>query len=127
MAVDRKVFADTVFLGAGVPVYGPETPANKTWYWTGIPHTPHDPAGARRLLASIGLTLWVTWQLEGGAAAVNEAGRMRMQAYRLSLSIGTSDLKALREQTTEKRRKIALDYDRVVKERILAEEAAAKK
>ena len=23
-------------------------------------------------LASIGLTLWVTWQLEGGAAAVNE-------------------------------------------------------
>ena len=36
-------------------------------------------------LASIGLTLWVTWQLEGGAAAVNEAGRMRMQAYRLAL------------------------------------------
>ena len=24
-------------------------------------------------LASIGLTLWVTWKLEGGAAAVNEA------------------------------------------------------
>jgi hypothetical protein len=23
-------------------------------------------------LASIGLTLWMTWQLEGGAAAVNE-------------------------------------------------------
>ncbi|NBT56639.1 MAG: HAMP domain-containing protein, partial [Betaproteobacteria bacterium] len=34
-------------------------------------------------LASIGLTLWVTWQLEGGAGAVNEAGRMRMQAWRL--------------------------------------------
>ncbi|MCU0763548.1 MAG: type IV pili methyl-accepting chemotaxis transducer N-terminal domain-containing protein [Hydrogenophaga sp.] len=34
-------------------------------------------------LASIGLTLWVTWQLEGGAAAVNEAGRMRMQTWRL--------------------------------------------
>jgi len=33
--------------------------------------------------ASISLTLWVTWQLEGGAAAVNEAGRMRMQAWRL--------------------------------------------
>lgn len=27
------------------------------------------------------LTLWVSWQLDGGAAAVNEAGRMRMQAY----------------------------------------------
>src|SRR6266542_1068482 len=36
-------------------------------------------------LASIGLTLWVTWNLEGGAAAVNEAGRMRMQTYRLAL------------------------------------------
>ena len=38
-------------------------------------------------LGSIGLTLWVTWQLEGGAAAVNEAGRMRMQTWRLSSSV----------------------------------------
>ena len=56
MAVDRKVFADTVFFGAGVPVYGAETPANKNWYWTGIPQTPHDPAAAKALLATIGLT-----------------------------------------------------------------------
>ena len=55
MAVDRKLFADTVFFGAGVPVYGPETPANKIWYWPGLPQTPHDPAGAKQLLASIGL------------------------------------------------------------------------
>jgi two-component system, NarL family, nitrate/nitrite sensor histidine kinase NarX len=34
-------------------------------------------------LTSIGLTLWVTRQLDGGAAAVNEAGRMRMQTWRL--------------------------------------------
>ena len=47
MAVDRKLFADTVFLGAGVPVYGPETPANKQWYWPDAPQTPHDPAAAR--------------------------------------------------------------------------------
>lgn len=38
-------------------------------------------------LASIGLTLWVTWQLDGGAAAVNEAGRMRMQTWRLASSV----------------------------------------
>jgi peptide/nickel transport system substrate-binding protein len=55
-AVDRKLFADTVFFGAGVPVYGPETPANKIWYWPGLPQTAHDPAAARQLLASIGLT-----------------------------------------------------------------------
>lgn len=43
-------------------------------------------------LASIGLTLWVTWSLEGGAAAVNEAGRMRMQTYRLALEVsGNAD------------------------------------
>lgn len=30
--------------------------------------------------------LWMSWQLDGGAAAVNEAGRMRMQAYRMALS-----------------------------------------
>jgi peptide/nickel transport system substrate-binding protein len=55
MAVDRKVFADTVFLGAGVPIFGAETPANKKWYWAGTKETPHDPAGAKQLLASIGL------------------------------------------------------------------------
>ena len=38
-------------------------------------------------LASIGVTLWVTWQLEGGAAAVNEAGRMRMQTWRLTSAV----------------------------------------
>jgi len=40
-------------------------------------------------LVSIGLTLWVTWQLEGGAAAVNEAGRMRMQIWRLNSTAQT--------------------------------------
>ena len=55
MAVDRKLFADTVFFGAGVPVYGPETPANKIWYWPDLPRVPHDPAAAKTLLASIGL------------------------------------------------------------------------
>ena len=56
LAVDRQAFADTVFLGAGEPVYGPETRANQTWFWTGTPKTPHDPAGAKALLATIGLT-----------------------------------------------------------------------
>ena len=56
MAVDRKVFADTVFLGAGVPIYGIETPANKRWFASDVPQTEYDPAGARKLLASIGVT-----------------------------------------------------------------------
>jgi peptide/nickel transport system substrate-binding protein len=55
MAVDRKAFADTVFFGAGVPVYGPETQANKKWYWADVPKTPYDPPAARKMLATIGL------------------------------------------------------------------------
>jgi two-component system nitrate/nitrite sensor histidine kinase NarX len=42
-------------------------------------------------LAAIGLTLWLSWQLEGGAAAINEAGRMRMQTWRLAQTLGLGD------------------------------------
>jgi two-component system, NarL family, nitrate/nitrite sensor histidine kinase NarX len=38
-------------------------------------------------LFSIGVTMWVTRQLDGGAAAVNETGRMRMQAWRLASAV----------------------------------------
>jgi peptide/nickel transport system substrate-binding protein len=56
LAVDRKVFVDTVYLGAAVPVFGPVTPGNKVWYAADLPHPGHDPAKAKALLASIGLT-----------------------------------------------------------------------
>jgi peptide/nickel transport system substrate-binding protein len=56
LTVDRQAFADTVYLGAGAPVFGPVTPANKKWYSADLPHTPHDPVRAKTLLASIGLT-----------------------------------------------------------------------
>jgi two-component system, NarL family, nitrate/nitrite sensor histidine kinase NarX len=52
-------------------------------------------------LASIGLTLWVSWQLEGGAAAVNEAGRMRMQTYRLVLLLQAAQPDAPRREAAE--------------------------
>jgi peptide/nickel transport system substrate-binding protein len=55
MAVDRQRFANTVFLGAGVPVYGPITPANRKWF-ANLPPIPYDPARARAELATIGLT-----------------------------------------------------------------------
>ncbi|HMM86173.1 type IV pili methyl-accepting chemotaxis transducer N-terminal domain-containing protein [Azohydromonas sp.] len=45
------------------------------------------------LVLAIGQTLWVAWHFEGSAAAVNEAGRMRMQVWRLAtmLQAGTPD------------------------------------
>jgi len=55
-AIDRDAIANTVYLGAAVPVYGPITPGNKTWYSPSAPTFPHDIARARSLLAGIGLS-----------------------------------------------------------------------
>lgn len=51
--------------------------------------------------ASIGLTLWVTWQLEGGAAAVNEAGRMRMQTWRMAQTLAREDAQQMAERISQ--------------------------
>ena len=51
-------------------------------------------------LVATTVTLWVSWQLNGGAAAVNEAGRMRMQAYRMSLTVANATSAGWRELPT---------------------------
>ena len=56
-------------------------------------------------------TLWVSWQLDGGAAAVNEAGRMRMQSYRLSLAVGTGETRELSKLTEEFNKSLQLLRD----------------
>ena len=55
MAVNRELFLNTVYLGAGAPVFGPISPVNKKWYAPDVPRAAYDPARARQLLASIGL------------------------------------------------------------------------
>jgi len=59
-------------------------------------------------LLAIAFTLWVSWQLDGGAGAVNEAGRMRMQAYRMALSAGTGRRELLLQQVTELEHSLAV-------------------
>ena len=39
-------------------------------------------------LTAIACTLFLSWQLEGSSAAINETGRLRMQTYRLTLLVG---------------------------------------
>lgn len=70
LAVNRQLFADTVFLGAAVPIFGPITPTNKKWFSSDVPTTPHDPARAKTLLASIGLA-----DRHGDGALDDPAGR----------------------------------------------------
>jgi peptide/nickel transport system substrate-binding protein len=55
-AVDREAFANTVFLGAAVPIHGPVTPGNKRWFWPGIPRYEFSREKALALLAGIGLS-----------------------------------------------------------------------
>jgi two-component system nitrate/nitrite sensor histidine kinase NarX len=52
-------------------------------------------------LGSTGLTLWVSWKLEGGAAAVNEAGRLRMQVWRLAQAVGEHDAARVQQYVRE--------------------------
>lgn len=55
-AVDRQALADTVYLGAAVPIHGPVSPGNQTWFSESAPRYPHDPARARELLRSAGFS-----------------------------------------------------------------------
>jgi peptide/nickel transport system substrate-binding protein len=54
-AVDREGYANTVFLGAAVPVHGPVTPGNKEWFWPDVPRYRFDRAAAQGLLDGLGL------------------------------------------------------------------------
>jgi peptide/nickel transport system substrate-binding protein len=54
-AVDREAFANTVFLGAGVPIWGPVTPGNKNWFSPNVPRYPFSVDRAKALLAGLGL------------------------------------------------------------------------
>jgi peptide/nickel transport system substrate-binding protein len=54
-AVDREAFAQTVFLGEAVPVWGPISPGNREWFTPNLPRYPYDEKKAKALLASIGL------------------------------------------------------------------------
>lgn len=54
-AVNREEYANTVYLGAAVPVWGPVTPGNKPWFSPDVPRYPYDPARSRELLKGLGL------------------------------------------------------------------------
>jgi peptide/nickel transport system substrate-binding protein len=56
-AVNRRAFADEVFLGAAEPQWGPITPANKAWFAPdgAITREAYDMGRARTLLAGLGL------------------------------------------------------------------------
>jgi peptide/nickel transport system substrate-binding protein len=54
-AVDREAFAETVFRGSAVPVWGPTTPGNTEWFSPNLPRYVPSDVRARELLRGIGL------------------------------------------------------------------------
>ena len=68
-------------------------------------------------LVAIGVTLLMSWDLEGGAAAVNQAGSERMRAYRISMLLSQASLPgADRNAILE-----AVSIETIEFERVLAE------
>ena len=55
-AVDREAYANTVYLGAGVPIWGPITPGNKAWFSPNVMRYGYSIDRAREILAELGLT-----------------------------------------------------------------------
>lgn len=55
MAVDRRAFAESVYLGAADPAPDPLSPANAEWVAEDLPRPSFDPEGARALLDAMGL------------------------------------------------------------------------
>ena len=41
-------------------------------------------------LAAIGMTLYISWQLEGAGAAINDAGSARTRSYRMAYLLSQS-------------------------------------
>ncbi|MBC3872848.1 type IV pili methyl-accepting chemotaxis transducer N-terminal domain-containing protein [Undibacterium flavidum] len=87
--------------------------------------------GLALTLAAIGYTLLLSWQLEGGGAAINEAGSLRMRSYRLAMVLehaqpGTSVEQELQEfnrtlldlQTGDAKRPLFLPQTAAIREQM---------
>jgi len=66
-------------------------------------------------LAAVGLTLLMSWQLEGGAAAVNELGSQRMRSYRIALGLTQTTLPEVDQVAAAARTRAEVaEFDRVL-------------
>lgn len=85
-AVDREEFAQSVFLGEAVPVWGPITPGNRQWFSPNLPRYPHDLAKARSLLQGLGLE-----DRDGNGVVENAAGTEARFTVLVQRGIGASE------------------------------------
>ncbi len=69
-------------------------------------------------LTAIGLTLFMSWHLQGAAAAINDAGSLRMRAYRIDQMLSRANASSLTEPIAfaERLRRELDDFERVLDE-----------
>ncbi|MCC7548282.1 MAG: type IV pili methyl-accepting chemotaxis transducer N-terminal domain-containing protein [Burkholderiales bacterium] len=66
-------------------------------------------------LVAVGMTLLMSWQLEGGAAAVNELGSQRMRSYRIALVLAPASPSAADQAAAAARARSEIaEFDRVL-------------
>jgi peptide/nickel transport system substrate-binding protein len=83
-ALDRQGMARSLFLGLGMPQYGPISSGNREWHYEGLERPARNAQRARQLLAQIGLK-------DGNGDGVLEFGSGRRPlAFTLSISNGNA-------------------------------------
>jgi peptide/nickel transport system substrate-binding protein len=108
-AVDRQALINTVYLGAGVPIYGPVTPGHGEWYLPDLPKTEYDLTKARQLLATIGLT-----DRNGDGMLEDAAGKPAR--FTLLTQKGNTTRERTSAVIQEQLRKVGLDVDVVAED-----------
>ena len=96
-AVDRQAIVNTVYLGEAIPIYGPITPANRTWYTDVRPACEYDRARARDLFQSAGLSDRNGDGLLDDAAGVTARFSILTQADHIRGRVGTVLQEQLRQ------------------------------
>jgi peptide/nickel transport system substrate-binding protein len=122
-AVDREAFAETVFRGAAVPVWGPVTPGNSEWFSPDLPRYAPSDDRARELLRGIGLEdrdgNGVVEDAGGAEARFTVVTERGVESYELGLAVLVAELArvgialeiAELESSEVAKRLLACDYD----------------
>ncbi len=132
-AVDREAFAETVFRGAAVPVWGPVTPGNSEWFSPDLPRYAPSDDRARELLKGIGLEdrngNGVLEDASGTEARFTVVTERGVESYELGLAVLRQELARIGialeiaelESSEVTKRLLACDYDAMYRRLVAAD------